>query len=163
MQYMTAQSSTGENLCQACREVFDRAAFPPFHSVHNEHHRELASLKEAVRQGCFICSWLWLTITDHGEYRSWKYNMSRSFTCYGISNTKKAAPFHVQAIDTFHDGEIKRWRPGDGLLPGAVPDPAGRWLLSFYFYDLGFANDWNIAKIVEECEVTFVLEPVESE
>ena len=152
-------STTSNSLCSACQRVFSNPAFPPVHSTNDEHHRTAEDCRDAARNGCFICHTVWTRITDFGNQQSFKWNTYKTFTRYGLSQSKDTAPFNVEAIET-REG---LWRPGEGTMPpGSLPEPSGQWLLTISFYSVGQGAGVNYAELIENYEATFVLQPVES-
>ena len=124
----------GDNLCVCCRQVFDRADYPPFFSTNEQHHEGPSALRQAAADGCFICHYLWMTMQRclakcDKDVSRFGYAEGDSFTKYGITNSSEAAPVDASVISyDMKDGkDLIEWRPGRGLLPTHVPDQFGRW------------------------------------
>lgn len=158
-QLPTMSSTTNTSLCSACQGLFSNEAFPPVHSTNDEHRRTAADCRIAARDGCFICHIVWTRITDFGNQQIVKWNLSKSFTRYGLSQSRDTIGFNIEAIET-REGF---WRPGEGIMPpGSVPEPSGQWLLTISFHNVGHIAGVNYAEVAENNEATFVLQPVES-
>ena len=125
----------GDNLCFFCRQVFERAEYPPFLSADKTHHAAFSTSSDAAQYGCFICHYIWNVITKARlelglDTKRMRIADSEDFTEFGISNSDKEAPLEYDFLKYKEPGEdeMSEWRPGDGLLPKIYPpNSSGRW------------------------------------
>ena len=119
------------NLCSICKNVFERADYPPFFSSDEEHHKDTTSCFQAAMKGCYICSKIWNAVMRLADNKPFHFSSKskRSFTEYGISNSISPAPVGVIKSEYRDPGTraICVWKPGDGLPSDRSPDPHNRW------------------------------------